>query len=171
MGNGERFFDGGGIFMRVASSLLWPLNRRSRRGVVSSSAMNDKGWPIDLKGVRKTYNKKIHALRGVDIRVGRGEIFGLLGPNGAGKSTLVKIITTVVLADRAEGTILGRPLGHKPTLGRIGYLPEDHRFPHYLTGNKVLDFYARLSRVPAALRRENCPVWASTTPRARSSAP
>ena len=121
--------------------------------------MSANDWPIDLKGVRKTYNKKIHALRGVDIRVGRGEIFGLLGPNGAGKSTLVKIITTVVLADRAEGTILGRPLGHKPTLGRIGYLPEDHRFPPYLTGSKVLDFYARLSRVPAALRRERSAYW------------
>ena len=121
--------------------------------------MSDSDWPIDLRGVGKTYGKKIKALRGVDIRVRGGEIFGLLGPNGAGKSTLVKIITTVVLPDEAAGTILGQPLGHKPTLRRIGYLPEDHRFPHYLTGAKVLDFYARLSKVPAATRKARSAYW------------
>ena len=82
--------------------------------------MSEADWAIDLRGVAKTYNRKIHALRGVDIQVGRGEIFGLLGPNGAGKSTLVKIMMTVVLPDAAEGDILGQPLGHKPTLGCVG---------------------------------------------------
>ncbi len=121
--------------------------------------MSDSDWPIDLRGVHKTYNRKIKALRGVDVRVGAGEIFGLLGPNGAGKSTLVKIMMTVVLPDRAEGTILGRPIGHKPTLRRVGYLSEDHKFPSYLTGARVLDFYARLSKVPAAKRKRATGAW------------
>ena len=105
-------------------------------------------WGVDLIGVTKTYGKKIHALRGVNVQVGRGEIFGLLGPNGAGKSTLVKIMMTVVRPDAALGTVLGRPLGNRKKLAVIGYLPENHRFPAYLTGAQVLDFYGRLAKVP-----------------------
>src|SRR5437016_1487218 len=89
---------------------------------------------IDLKQVAKIYKGKVHALAGIDMRVRRGEVFGLLGPNGAGKSTLVKIMMTVIRPTHAQGTILGAPVGHKPTLRRVGYLPENHRFPRYLTG-------------------------------------
>jgi len=84
---------------------------------------------IELADVTKTYAGKVQALRGVEMHVRRGEIFGLLGPNGAGKSTLVKIMTTIVRATTARGTILGAPVGHRPTLARVGYLPEHHRFP------------------------------------------
>ena len=108
---------------------------------------------IDLHDVQKTYRGKVHALRGIEMQVHHGEIFGLLGPNGAGKSTLVKIMMTVVRASRASGTVLGRPVGHKPTLARVGYLPEHHRLPRYLTGRQVLDFYAALARVPRRHRR------------------
>src|SRR6185312_1923410 len=94
------------------------------------------------------------ALRGIDLQVRPGEIFGLLGPNGAGKSTLVKIIMTVVRPTRAEGTILGRPVGHKPTLARIGYLPENHRFPRYLTGRQTLEFFAAMTKVDRATARK-----------------
>ncbi len=111
-------------------------------------------WAVDLIDVRKTYVKKIQALRGVNIQVGRGEIFGLLGPNGAGKTTLVKIMMTVVRPTHALGTILGRPIGHRGKLCRIGYLPEDHRFPGYLTGAHVLDYYAALAKVPRQGRRD-----------------
>ena len=111
-------------------------------------------WGVDLIDVRKTYAKTIHALRGVNIQVGRGEIFGLLGPNGAGKTTLVKIMMTVVRPTKALGTILGRPLGHRGKLAKIGYLPESHRFPGYLTGMELLDYYAALARVPRNIRRE-----------------
>ncbi|MBT8484794.1 MAG: ABC transporter ATP-binding protein, partial [Phycisphaerae bacterium] len=114
---------------------------------------NNGSYAIDLHRVEKTYRGKVRALRGIEMQVHRGEIFGLLGPNGAGKSTLVKIMMTVVRANRATGTILGRPIGHKPTLGRVGYLPEHHRMPPYLTGHQVLDFYAALAGVPRSERR------------------
>src|SRR6185503_14174118 len=87
------------------------------------------------------------------MRVRRGEIFGLLGPNGAGKSTLVKIMMTVVRATNAQGLILGNPIGHKPTLARVGYLPENHRFPRYLTGRQTLEFFGALSNLPRARRK------------------
>ena len=98
---------------------------------------------IDLKNVAKVYKGKVHALQGIEMHVRKGEIFGLLGPNGAGKSTLVKIIMTVLRPTRAEGTVLGSPIGHKPTLARVGYLPENHRFPKYLTGRQTLEFFRR----------------------------
>ncbi len=110
-------------------------------------------WAVDLIDVHKTYPKNIQALRGVNIQVGRGEVFGLLGPNGAGKTTLVKIMMTVVRPTRALGTILGRPLGHRGKLARTGYLPENHRFPGYLTAVQVLDYYAALAKVPRAQRK------------------
>src|SRR4051812_16803598 len=111
---------------------------------------------IDLFRVEKLYRGRVFALRGVDMHVGRGEIFGLLGPNGAGKSTLVKIMMTVVRATRAAGTILGQPVAHKPTLARIGYLPENHRFPRYLTGRQTLEFFAALAGMPRRSRKRRC---------------
>jgi ABC-2 type transport system ATP-binding protein len=108
---------------------------------------------IDLRNVAKIYKGKIHALRGIDMKVNRGEIFGLLGPNGAGKSTLVKIMTTIVRPTRAEGTILGNRVGHKPTLQRVGYLPENHRFPKYLTGRQTIEFFAALANVDRETRK------------------
>ena len=109
---------------------------------------------IDLRQVFKIYGKHVHALQGVDMHVNRGEVFGLLGPNGAGKSTLVKIMMTVVRPTRADGKILGNPIGHKPTLARVGYLPENHRFPKYLTGRQVLEFFSALAGVDRATRRK-----------------
>jgi ABC-2 type transport system ATP-binding protein len=107
---------------------------------------------IDLQGVSKSY-PGVEALRDVVMQVRDGEIFGLLGPNGAGKSTLVKILLTIVRPARCRGTMLGRPIGHRPTLEKVGYLPEAARFADYLTGAQVLDFIGGLHRVPAGKRR------------------
>ena len=106
---------------------------------------------IDLRDVRKVYGRKVHALRGINMQVNRGQVFGLLGPNGAGKSTLVKIIMTVIRPTHAVGTVLGAPVGYKPALARVGYLPEHHRFPRYLTGRQSLDFFGALSKVPLSV--------------------
>ncbi len=108
---------------------------------------------IDIKNVSKRYGSRIWALRDLSLQVRRGEIFGLLGPNGAGKSTLVKIMVSVVRPTRVTGTILGNPVGHRPTLGRIGYLPENHRFPRYLTGRQAIEFFAALSKVDRPTRK------------------
>ena len=110
---------------------------------------------IDLHNVKKVYGKRVHALRGVNMQVHPGEIFGLLGPNGAGKSTLVKIMMTVVRPTVAGGTVLGQKIGHKPSLARVGYLPEHHQFPSYFTGRQMLHYYAALAKVdrPTRIRR------------------
>lgn len=114
--------------------------------------MND--WVLDLKGVQKTYRGGVHALRGIDLQVPRGSVFGLLGPNGAGKSTLVKILTTIIRATACEGTFLGNPVGHKATLKRVGYLPEHARFPEYLTAREVVKLAAGLCGLAPAVTKE-----------------
>ncbi len=106
------------------------------------------GMALQLKDVAKVYRGRVHALRGIDLEVGRGEVFGLLGPNGAGKSTLIKILMTVIRPTRCSGHMLGRPVGDKSTLRRVGYLPENHKFPPYLSGRKALHFYGAMSCVP-----------------------
>jgi len=107
---------------------------------------------IDIRDARKTFGRKVQALRGVDLSVDSGEVFGLLGPNGAGKSTLVKILMTVIRADGLNGTFLGKPIGHKPSLSRVGYLPEHHHFPNYLTGRQVIQFSGALTGMRRAER-------------------
>lgn len=99
---------------------------------------------INISHVRKRY-KNVEALRGISLQVNEGQIFGFLGPNGAGKSTLVKILTSIVKPTECEGTLLGRPIGHKPTLKKVGYLPEHARFPEYLKGKEVIQYVAGLS--------------------------
>jgi ABC-2 type transport system ATP-binding protein len=111
-------------------------------------------YAIDLHNVTKIYRRRVHALQGLAMQVNRGEIFGLLGPNGAGKSTLVKIMVTVVRPTSAAGTILDHPIGHKPTLASVGYLPENHRFPKYLTGRQVIEFFSALAGAPRKSRRQ-----------------
>ncbi len=111
-------------------------------------------FAVDLTDVRKTYGRKICALQGVNLQVRSGEIFGLLGPNGAGKSTLVKIMMTIVRADRAHGKVLNRSVGDPVALARIGYLPEHHRFPTYLTGRQVVEFSGAMSNVNRPTRKK-----------------
>jgi len=123
-------------------------------GLYGDGGANPTGdLAIDLSGVTKTYAGKVRALEGVSMRVRRGEIFGLLGPNGAGKSTLVKIMTTIVRPTTAQGTILGAPVGHRATLARVGYLPEHHRFPQYLTGRQCVEFFGAMSLMRRAERK------------------
>jgi ABC-2 type transport system ATP-binding protein len=108
---------------------------------------------IDARRVSKTYRGRVRALDGVSLAVHRGEVFGLLGPNGAGKSTLVKILMTIVRTRRAEGAMLGAPIGDKGALARVGYLPEHLRFPDYLTAHQVLDFVGGMHAIPRRQRR------------------
>ena len=120
-------------------------------------------FAITTHQLAKTYSsvfgkKAIHALKGVDLEVGHGEIVGILGPNGAGKTTLLKILLGVVSPTSGTGTLLGRPIGDVKCRHRLGYLPENHRFPPYLTARQTLDVYGRLSRLDDATLKERIPM-------------
>lgn len=134
-----------------------PTVTRPSLASLASFADVTKDYPSGLFGTQK-----LPALRGVSFDVKAGEVFGLLGPNRAGKTTLIKILLS--LCRPSAGTVmrLGRPLADLGTLGRVGYMHENHAFPRYLTAAELLEYYGALTllpydevrrRVPALLER------------------
>lgn len=119
----------------------------------TSPAPNEAGAPvIAVRGVRKHYGA-IHAVDGVDLDIGRGELYGLIGHNGAGKSTLFKMMLGLIPATAGEIRIGGARVGggdFRAVRRRIGYLPENVVLYDNLTGLETLHFFARLKGVPAA---------------------
>ncbi len=100
--------------------------------------------------------KEVRALQNVDLAVEPGTVFGLLGANGAGKTTLVKIALTIAHAGAGEvRLLLGESIRNRSILSRVGYLPENPRFPTHLTAWQVLRLYGSLSGATFKARREN----------------
>lgn len=96
---------------------------------------------------------RIEALRGIDLEVRPGEIFGLLGPNGAGKTTLLKILACLVLPTEGRALVNGIDVAREEeTVKRsIGFVTSDERsFYWRLTGRENLHFFARLYGLDAA---------------------
>src|ERR671938_143031 len=98
-------------------------------------------------GVEKRYGGT-HALRGVDVEGGEGELVGLLGPNGAGKSTLVKIACGLVHASGGEVAVCGHGAGTAAARRTLGYLAELFRFPGWMSADELLTLHQRLARSP-----------------------
>jgi ABC-2 type transport system ATP-binding protein len=109
---------------------------------------------IEVRGLRKVYKstvgKRVTALDGVDIDVQAGELFGLLGPNGAGKTTTVKILLGLTRATEGTATIAGLPVSNPESRRRVGYLPEGHKIPGYLTARQALSIFGRMSGMGSA---------------------
>ena len=99
---------------------------------------------LAVAGLGKRYGAK-HALAGVDLEVGRGELVGLLGPNGAGKSTLTKIACGLVRPSTGTAEVCGAPAGSAPARRALGYLAELFRFPGWSSADEVLALHQRLA--------------------------
>ena len=118
---------------------------------------------ITVSGLQKTYrsgliqSNTVKALRGIDLTLQPGRVFGLLGPNGAGKTTLVKILLGIVHATAGNAQLFGTPVTDHTARDRVGYLPEKHTFPELLTATQMLDLYGRMGRVPAEERTTRIP--------------
>jgi ABC-2 type transport system ATP-binding protein len=110
---------------------------------------------LEVSALAKRYGAT-HALRGVDLVVGEGELVGLLGPNGAGKSTLVKSACGLVRPSSGTVSVCGAPAGSAPARRALGYLAELFRFPGWTTADELLVLHQRLagSRGGAAERAE-----------------
>lgn len=105
---------------------------------------------IEVQGLRKEYRTsigrgRITALDGIDFQVREGELFGLLGPNGAGKTTTVKILLDLTRATAGEARIGGLPVGDPESRRSVGYLPEGHKIPSYLTARQALAIFGKMS--------------------------
>ena len=100
---------------------------------------------IHTRDLRKTYGST-HALDGLDLTVGQGEVHGFLGPNGAGKTTTLRILLGLIRPDSGEATVLGgHPVHDAVELHRrIAYVPGDVELWPQLTGGEAIDVLTRL---------------------------
>ena len=110
---------------------------------------------IEVAGLRKLFRssvgrRRITALDGIDFQVQPGELFGLLGPNGAGKTTTVKILLGLTHATEGTARLSGLPVSDPESRRRVGYLPEGHKIPGYLTARQALSIFGRMSGMTKA---------------------
>ena len=114
---------------------------------------------IEIEGLRKTYAAKggagHEALKGIDLAVPAGSIFGLLGPNGAGKSTLINILAGLVVKTAGRVRIWGFDQDVNPRQSRaaIGVMPQELNIDPFFTPRAALDVQAGLYGVPRRQRR------------------
>ncbi len=106
--------------------------------------MNDS-LAIQTQGLTKSYGK-VQALRGVDLEVRRGEIFGFLGPNGAGKTTTIRCLLDLIRPDGGTLRVLDRDPQRESAAVRaqIGYLPGELRIDESFTVEAALRFFGQL---------------------------
>src|SRR5262249_53150316 len=109
------------------------------------------------RGLTKSYGP-VRALRGVDLEVRRGEIFGFLGPNGSGKTTTIRCLLDLIRPSGGTVRVLGPDPQAEPVAvrARVGYLPGELRLDDNRTADGVLRFFNRLRggrADPAFIRR------------------
>jgi ABC-2 type transport system ATP-binding protein len=119
---------------------------------------------FEVESISKTFRhwwskREVRALQDVTFAVQRGSIFGLLGQNGAGKTTLVKIALTIAHPDSGKIRLLGEPVEKRAVLAKVGYLPENPRFPSHLTAWQVLQLYGNMSGADVNKVRDNASKW------------
>src|ERR1700761_1558694 len=119
-------------------------------------------YAIETSGLEKIYRsrfrgREIRAVSNLTLRVPAGVKYGLLGANGAGKTTFVKMLLSAVHPTSGSARLFGLDAAAPEARYPVGYLPENHRFPTYLTGAGLLDFYSSLSGLNAAERRTRIP--------------
>ncbi|GAB4129530.1 MAG: ABC transporter ATP-binding protein [Rhodothalassiaceae bacterium] len=110
---------------------------------------------ISVRGLKKTYGGGKVALKGIDLDIPRGSIFGLLGPNGAGKSTFINILAGLVTKSAGEVMIWGFDIDRNPRNARasIGVVPQELVFDAFFTPYEMLEVQAGMYGVPKSERR------------------
>lgn len=94
---------------------------------------------IEIKDISKSFGK-LSVLRGIDLNLNRGQCIALIGPNGCGKTTLIKIILSMVMADKGEvninGQLITKGIAYKKM---IGYMPQIGRYPQNMTIGQIIE--------------------------------
>src|SRR5512146_2255494 len=117
-------------------------------------------FAIEARALVKTYpatktTPEMQALKGVDLAIPRGSIFGLLGPNGAGKSTFINILSGLCRKTSGQVTIWGRDIDARPRDARaaIGVVPQEIAADPFFTPKESLEVAAGMYAVPPSERR------------------
>ena len=102
---------------------------------------------IEATQLSKRYGN-VEALRGIELRIERGEFFGLFGPNGAGKTTMLRILTGQLRPTAGTARVLGVDVLAEPLKVKalVGIVPEVESPPSYLTATEYLEFVARVRK-------------------------
>src|SRR5690348_5190023 len=111
--------------------------------------MQTMTWAVEAESLLKTYPSKdgeVEAVRGVDLHVRTGEVFGFLGPNGAGKSTTVRMLTTLLTITGGTAKVAGIDVARDPdgVRRKIGVALQEAGLDARQTGRELLTLQARL---------------------------
>ena len=126
----------------------------------AASPVEAPALAVEISGLVKTYRggktrPDKQALKGIDLAIPRGSIFGLLGPNGAGKSTLINILAGLVVKTAGTAKIWGYEIGENSRMARsaIGVVPQELNLDAFFTPRELMDLQAGLYGVPKRERR------------------
>jgi ABC-2 type transport system ATP-binding protein len=119
----------------------FPVKFEGREMLHSAISLRDvsKCVPRGLFG-----RKRMEVLRGLEIEVKKGEVFGYIGPNGAGKTTTIGIILGLIKPTSGTVRVLDHPAGDHEARSKIGALPEQPYFYPHLSARELLDYYGKL---------------------------
>jgi len=99
---------------------------------------------IEIHSLSKQFSgkrlTKVEALKGIDLTVAAGEVFGFLGPNGAGKSTTIKLVMGLLRPTSGSARIMGIDAAQTESRRHVGYLPENPAFYDYLSAEEYIAF-------------------------------
>ena len=114
---------------------------------------------IEARGLCREFRSatgrgRVQAVRGLDLAIERGCVFGLLGPNGSGKTTTILMTLGLLRPTAGDVRVMGHRAGHKEARRRTGFLPEETRLFEFLTGAETLDFVGQLFGIRRAERRK-----------------
>jgi len=109
---------------------------------------------IELTGFGKDYGE-FTAVESLDLKIGKGEVFGFIGPNGAGKSTSIRFLATLLKASRGDGTVNGYSVTREPMDVRrsVGYMPDNFGVYDGMRVWEFLDFFAVAYQIPRSRRK------------------
>ncbi len=114
---------------------------------MKEAGFNAQAWAIEVKGLTKSFGNQ-PALRGIDLRVGRGETLAIFGPNGAGKTTLIKLMATIMNPSSGSVLVGGLKKNAEEVRRQIGVVSHQTFLYGNLTAYENLEFYSRMYDVP-----------------------
>jgi len=97
---------------------------------------------------------RVEAVKDLNLEIHPGEVFGLLGPNGSGKTTTIKMLLGLLYPTSGRISLFGKAPTDVAVKARIGFLPEESYLYRFLVAHETLDYYGRLFRLPARIRRD-----------------
>lgn len=137
---------------RVVEENIWIEDPVSGNGDGRAVAAIPKQSPpamvVDVRGLKVRYGK-LEAVRGIDLQIPRGEVYGFIGPNGAGKSSTIKVLATLLRNFTGTARVTGIDVARNPQLvrERIGYVPDFFGVYEDLTVREYLHFFAAAYRI------------------------